>query len=308
MIVTLKHLIPVEIPDWCDIFNHPEFYNLHKTDSSYYFSFFSDEKLIGLCHFTETAPGVFRSPFRGTYGNISFKEDLDLRTKYQCVDELIAFMKSINAKRVEIISAPFAHDLHQCTSFFNIFLNKQFGIINQEINHTLVVDEIPLVEKMMRNNKKRLNKCIREGFVFEEVSTVNDIAEVYQTLKENREGNGHKMSMSLDQIMDMYKVFKEKMYFFKGSQNGVCAVGGLCIKINPKVLYVFYWGDKPGYQQYSPVAFMANGIYEFARKNQFKMMDAGISTLNGEPNFGLITFKENLGFSTSLKLTYAKEL
>ena len=40
---------------------------------------------------------------------------------------------------------------------------------------------------MMRNNKKRLNKCERENFVFEQVFSKPDIEEVYQTIKENRE-------------------------------------------------------------------------------------------------------------------------
>ncbi len=300
--------MPEQVPDWCDIFNHPDFYNLHKTDSSFYLSFFVEEKLVGLCHFTQTEPGVFRSPFRGTYGNISFKEELDLKIKYQCVDELLTFLKQQAAVRVDIISAPFVHDLHQSTSFFNIYQNKHFKVSNQEINHAVAVNSTPLIEKMMRNNKKRLNKCVREGFLFEHVNSQEDMKMVYQTLKENRENNGHKISMTFEQIMDMYQVFPDRMYFFKGSKDGVCAVGGLCIKINPKVLYVFYWGDKPGYEQYSPVAFMANGIYEFAQQHQFELVDAGISTLNGEPNFGLITFKENLGFTTSLKLTYTKEL
>jgi hypothetical protein len=34
----------------------------------------------------------------------------------------------------------------------------------------------------------------------------------------------------------------------------------------------------------------------------FKLLDVGISTLHAQPNFGLINFKRNLGFTESLKL------
>jgi hypothetical protein len=308
MIVTVQNLIPSEIPAWCDLFNHPNFYNLHKTNSCFYLSFFLDEKLIGLCNFTEVEKGVFRSPYRGTYGNISFKEELDLQIKYNCVDELLNFFKVINAKKIEIVSEPFAHSLHNSSSLFNIYIAKSFTISNQEINHTLIVDERPLIEKMMRNNKKRLNKCERENFVFEQVFTTAEIEKVYQTIKENREGKGYKVSMSLEQILDMYKVFPEEMYFFKATQSDNCAAASVCIKLNNNVLYVFYWGDKLGFEQYSPVAYLANGIYNFAQIHNFKLIDAGTSSLHGEPNFGVATFKENLGFTISPKLTYSKEI
>jgi hypothetical protein len=308
MRITVKALIPDNIPPWCDIFNHPLFYNLHKTKSSFYLSFFLEESLIGLCHFTEVEPGVYRSPFRGTYGNLSFKENLDLKLKYDCVDQLLLFAKSMKVKKVEIVSEPFSHNLQKASSFFNIYLNKSFSISNQEINHTLIVDEQLLIEKMMRNNKKRLNKCEREGFKFEKVSSASDIEIVYQTIQENREAKGYKVSMTLDQILKMYKVLPDKLYFFKATHLNTCAASSICIKLNNDVLYVFYWGNKQGFEQYSPVVYLANGIYRFAQQNQFKLIDAGTSSLHGEPNFGVATFKENLGFSISLKLTYSKEL
>ncbi len=308
MSINVKALIPNNVPPWCDIFNHPFFYNLHKTDSSFYLSFFLEESLIGVCHFTEVEPGVYRSPFRGTYGNISFKEDLDLKLKYDCVDQLLLFVKSMKAKKVEIVSEPFSHNLQNSTSLFNIYLNKAFSISNQEINHTLIVDEQLLIEKMKRNNKKRLNKCEREGFKFEKVYSVLDIEIVYQTIHENRKAKGYKVSMTLDQILAMYKVFPDSLYFFKATHLNNCAAACICLKLNIDVLYVFYWGDKQGFEQYSPVVYLANGIYNFAQQNQFKLIDAGTSSLNGKPNFGVATFKKNLGFSISPKLTYSREL
>jgi hypothetical protein len=35
-------------------------------------------------------------------------------------------------------------------------------------------------------------------------------------------------------------------------------------------------------------------------------MDLGISTDNGLPNWGLVGYKENLGFSASLKVRYRR--
>lgn len=308
MSVTLVESIPAETPDWCDLFNLPEFYHLHKTVNSFYFSFFYNEKLIGLTHFTEVENGVFRSPYRGTFGGINFKEELDLQVKHECVRLLVKYFEMGSAKKIEIVTAPFAHNLHESTSLFNSLLNHKFEVSNHEINYTLEVDEQALIEKMMRNNKKRFNKCLREGFEFEKVSGRDEVMAVYETIKVNREGKGYKMSMHFDQILEMQNLFADNMYFFNARQNGDSAASSICIKLNNKVLYVFYWGDKPGFEQYSPVVFLANGIYEFASKNGFGLMDAGTSSVEGYPNFGVATFKENLGFTTSPKLTYTRIL
>lgn len=308
MNLAIKEFIPTSVPIWCDLFNHPHFYNLHKTNSSFYLSFFLEEELVGLCHFTEVGSGVYRSPHKGTYGDISFKNELNLETKYKAIDLLLAFFKTIEAKEIEIIAQPFAHELNKSSCLLNIYLNKSFTISNQEINHTLEIDDQPLALKMMRNNKKRLNKCDREGFLFEQIFLKNEIETVYQIIKQNRENKGYQVSMSLQQILDMYALFPENLFFFKSSHNNNCIAASVCLKLNHSVLYVFYWGDKPGYEQYSSVVHLANGIYKFAQQNNFKIIDAGTSSIKGIPNYGVATFKENLGFTISPKLSYFKQL
>ena len=47
---------------------------------------------------------------------------------------------------------------------------------------------------------------------------------------------------------------------------------------------------------------------DFAQEHGFRLLDAGISTVAGEPNLGLIHFKRGLGFSESLKLRMTKTL
>jgi hypothetical protein len=47
---------------------------------------------------------------------------------------------------------------------------------------------------------------------------------------------------------------------------------------------------------------LASNIYAFCAREGFAVLDVGISTLHEEPNFGLVNFKRNLGFTESLKL------
>lgn len=307
MNISIDIRVPANSAPWCDIFNTVTFFDLYKTARSFYLSLSADGGLAGCIHFTEIEPGIFKSPYRGTYGSFDFKDGVNPETIKYCIDEVCKYLReTLKAKKIIIVSPPFAHDISKSSWLFYSLLNSGFTVDNTEINYTIPVDNLPLTEKMMRNNRKRYNKCLREGFSFEEVTTTAGIADIYAVIKHNRESKGYTVSMTLDQIMDLYRVFPENIYFFKTKQGQTDAASGICIKLNSKTLYVFYWGHMPGLEQYSPVSFLAVGIYDFARKNGFEMIDGGTSSLNGLPNYGVAAFKENLGFTASLKLTYSK--
>jgi hypothetical protein len=308
MNLLIQDSIPAEVPEWCDLFHHPLFYQLNKGNHSVYFSFLLEGKLIGVIHFTEIEPGVFKSPHRGTFGSINFKPEVEIQTQHLAVKMATEKIQELGAKRIEVVSAPFAHDLAQMSVLFNAYIQEGYTISNHEINHCLLVDQTPLIEKMMRNNKKRLNKCVREGFQFKQVKEHSEIEMVYSTIKQNRESKGYKVSMTLEQILKMKELFPENLFFFNTSTNGESAASAICMRINACVLYVFYWGDRPGYEQYSPVAHLADGIYAYAQAGNYTLIDAGTSSLEGVPNYGVSNFKENLGFTISSKPTYAKQL
>jgi hypothetical protein len=303
MNVIIEEKLPSIVPHWCDIFNHPEFYKIHKTDSSFYLSFLYKNKLVGVCHFIEIENGVLKSPHRGTYGGISLSKELSFQVIYDLIGELLAYLKAKRIKLVEIVAEPFSHNLNKASIVLNVFLEKGFSIVNHEINHSVIIDDELLVNKMMRNNRKRYNKCLKEDFHFE-CSSIAEIVNIYDLISENRESNGHRMSMSINQIIDMYKIFPDNLHFFSVKKLQKYVAASICLKISNDVFYVFYWADKTGYEAYSPVVFLANGIYNFAKGFNYKILDVGTSSLNGIPNQGLIKFKENLGFEISPKLTF----
>src|SRR5262249_13645088 len=82
----------------------------------------------------------------------------------------------------------------------------------------------------------------------------------------------------------------------------------ICVKVNNSVLYVFYWGDRPGYEHLSPVTLLAQFIYEYAQRARFNLIDFGTATNGGEPIYGLINFKREIGCFPSPKTTYVKLL
>lgn len=294
---------------WYSIFNHPSYFELHQTPSSVYFSLYDElsKTLLAVCHFTEIESGIFKSPSRGTFAGPEFKE-INIEHQIYFIKRIEERLKEKGAKKIILSTAPFQHSPDHSATLFNTLINDGYIVSSHDLNYGVSVDDEEFIDKIKYNNKKRLKKCIRENFKFEICSDRVSYEEAYNIISENRQSKGYPVTMTFEQIMKMKEIFPQNVYFFKITTNGKGAAASICIRLSENVLYVFYWGDRPGFEQYSPVVLLANGIYNLAKEIGVKMLDAGTSTLAGQPNMGLVKFKENLGMNASLKLTYSKAL
>jgi hypothetical protein len=293
-------------PNWLHIFNSPFFFELHKNNHSYFLKILNDNEVICICHFKENSEKCFISPINGTFGSLSFNKKLKTEEYIEIYRIIEVFLSQKGAKKIIINTPPFIHDVYQNTIILNLLMNNGYKIEKQEINHHLIVTNLSFKEIIKRNNKKKLNQCINQNFEFYQVFGEDEFKKVYNIIKKNRDFNGYKTSMSFEEIIKMQLKFSDDLFFFKVTYNNIDIASSICIKINSEILYVFYWGDLPEYRNFSPVVFIANGIYNFAKENNFKLIDAGTSSINGEINVGVSNFKENLGFEISPKLTFCK--
>ena len=80
----------------------------------------------------------------------------------------------------------------------------------------------------------------------------------------------------------------------------------ICIKINPKILYVFYWGETEGFEKLSPVSYMSTRLVDYCMKNKIDILDLGTSSQKSIPNLGLINFKRAIGARSCNKIKLKK--
>src|SRR6185295_14714483 len=98
--------------DWCSIFNTPEFFNLHKSCTAFYFQLCigNPPQPVGVAHFSEVAPGVFRSPRRGTFGGFEFRHNLRIEAVEGFIDEVERLLVASGAGKIEIKEPPVVFD------------------------------------------------------------------------------------------------------------------------------------------------------------------------------------------------------
>ncbi len=116
------------------------------------------------------------------------------------------------------------------------------------------------------------------------------------------------ITMTYEAILEMAEAFPDRLVFFAASVGDQMIASSICLRIYPSVLYVFYWGDLPGWEKFSPVSLLADAIYEYGRQTGIRLLDLGTSTNHGVPNYGLLNFKREMGCVESLKLTFVKHL
>ncbi|MEH2059446.1 MAG: hypothetical protein V7K97_25485 [Nostoc sp.] len=290
------------------IFNTSDFFYIHQAERAFYFQLCkkNTEIVLGTMHFTEIASDLFKSPAKGTFGGFVIKENIDFNIYEQFIITVDDYLWCIGAKRIEVIMQPMCHNPSLFSLTYNIMIRLGYAVENHELNYNLAVDNICFSAKINHGNRKRLNKCLREGFTAKELDySVYDQA--YSVILENRIRRGFIFSMKYEQILQMVSTFPEKMKLFGVFNKDIIVCSSICVVINPLILYVYAWGDIDNMQNYSPITLLANYIYEYAQKKAFQIVDLGTSTILGEPNIGLMKFKKNLGCQESLKLSFSKD-
>jgi hypothetical protein len=292
------------------IFNEADFFKLHASSAEDVYAQLvrvADDKVCATISFYESGDKVFVSPKRGTFGGLGLNCLLDARTVERFLHLVFDHLKASGAREIDVKCAPFSHDLPLSSLVSNILLRHGGTIASHELNHDMRVDARPFLQRIDYGNVKRIRKCLREGFIATQLD-VSAWEDAYRVICDNRVRRGYPVSMTADQLNTMVKTFPGRLHFFAvypDSHKSRIVAAGICIAVSRDILYVFYWGDAADMGSYSPIALLASCIYEFCQREGFQLLDAGTSTLAGEPNHGLINFKRNLGFSESLKLSFA---
>lgn len=299
--VRISEEIPSKGLDWMDFFNTPEFFNFSFSTNSKFLSFFQKDELIGVCNLAKINER-FVSPVIGTFGGISLLPGLSSDIILKITACFSNYIDLNNLRPLDVILKPICHNLSQQSTLLSGLLSNGFLIDFVDLDQYLKVDDLSFAEKLKRNNLKRLNKCLVANFTFSLVSDNSDLLIVYNTIKLNRESKGYSMSLTFEQVLKSKNYFPNRYFFFAAKNaQGLVVASSICLNLGNGILYVFYWGELPEYKDYSPVVFLANGIYGFCKNHKYQILDIGTSSVTGEPNIGLINFKNGIGCENSIK-------
>ena len=281
------------------IFNTPEFQSL-KSGEMKNFVLFENEKVIGRISFTLDKNKAI-SGHQATFGSFDSQSALSKEMAYSFIGKVCKSLIDDGTKDIIIKHWPECYN--NTPGFEEIFDQTEFRVINTELNQHLVVEEKDFQEIIRKNERKKLNQCIKNEYTFKILSK-SALKEVYDLVAKTRTRKGYPVSMTIGDLERAIKSMPDKYILFGLFDKEKLIATSVSIRVSKDILYNFYHADEFSYRTTSPLVMLVQEIYKYCQQNRIKILDLGISSQNGEKNAGLFTFKENLGCISSNKNTY----
>ena len=263
----------------------------------------ADQSLLAYCAFSGK-DGHWQTPITGAFGGVASKKNVPVVALEFLVERIPSMMSSQCSVQSLTFKLPPASFPDNSPLIANILHRNNWSLTGFDLNYHLTIR--PAEEYLAglgETKRKFIRRLHASGAEFQEAGQVM-LETVYRVIERNRSEQGYPMTMSLDAMSALVQRFKYDIRLFAVTLKSRVVASAICIQINPKYLYVFYWGELPEFRKESPVLLLAKGIAEFCFANGFEVMDIGTSSVNSVPNPGLCAFKESLGCRVTQKPIY----
>jgi hypothetical protein len=290
------------------LFNEPFHINKQPCEEKYTFYLLHQKTKQAHARFTlfvEETKGF--SPCRGPFGSIEFNSQLPVQHLDAFVEYINAFAREIGLQQLAIKSYPFCYQPESSALLSAALLRQKYQLLYTDINYHLPVTQKEFTNGLHLSEKRRLQKCIEKGLVFIEEADP-DLPLIYKLIVDSRTRKGYPVSMSFDDFSQLFDDFPGIYKVFTVRDKQTIAAMTVGVYINQKILYYFLPAHLAAYDAYSPMVLLMQGLYIYCQNNHVELLDLGISTDKSVPNYGLMRFKQNLGASVSLKLSFVKDL
>jgi hypothetical protein len=249
---------------------------------------------------------VARSPYKSPFGSIELSEDLPCDIVFDFIVYVEKALAAKNIDKVIIKTAPLIY--HNAETFVQVsLLNLGFEIINAEISSVIEINAGVSENNFHYSEKKRVRKANNKKLEFK-ILPIEAFHSVFHFIKECRNAKQFPLSMSAEELGSVVARFEEKFQLFGLFDADRLVAASICIRVNSQVLYDFYHDHHKDYNDVSPIAALVDGIRMYCIDRKINLLDLGTSSLEGKPNFGLLTFKSRLGAKASPKFTFEKKL
>lgn len=277
--------------------------NRSKCDGLHALSF-SDGKKNRLGFVMGERDGKLRAPFSAPYTMFAYNKS----EKLEYYDEAAEALKEYARKQGKsmILTLPptvFGSEVSKALSAFyrvgaeNLYVNLNY--------HYETEDFVRYEENLERNARKNFHHAMQQNLCFLRLDSTNanDIERVYRVIKQNREERGFPLRMSLDSIVQTAQVIEADFFVLTYEDHDVAAAQ--VFYVAPHIARVIYWGDIPAFSYLRVMNYLTYKIFEFyySSRPEIRLLDIGISTEDGVPNYGLCDFKSSIGCKTSLQFT-----
>lgn len=241
------------------------------------------------------------------FGSISLFDEVDFDILSDFLNYIETQLRSRGVQNIKIKHYPgIYHPLSNEKVISTIALSG-FRTSSIDINQIIEITSQSFESIIHPMELRNLNKAKKEGIIFTEHPNT-EAKIVFNSIDTFRRARDIPVNIELNSLMKLIDLFPLNYKFFSASMNNEMVAATICVKVNNSILYNFLPAHHSSFNMYSPLVFLIENIYQYASDNRIKHMDLGVSSLNNNPQKGLIRFKERLGSKSLSKLTFIKEI
>lgn len=186
-------------------------------------------------------------------------------------------------------------------------INQGYSVCAAEIASVFDIAG-PSVEPLLhRSEKRRHSKARDAGLVFRQV-TEDEFVTIFQFIQMCRAEKDFTMSMTIEELSAAVSQFPGRYVLFGVFDRTTLVAAAVCVRVYDDVLYDFYHDHSKDSDHLSPVVMLVDGIHQYCFANNIRLLDLGTSSVDGQPNFGLLRFKMRLGARPVPKYIFKKKL
>ncbi len=275
------------------LFHRPEYFLLHAVgdnDRCFQLARTSSDRVVAAAPFFENAPGEFVSPRRGSFGGFYFLDDA---VPLPLLESFIAAVESelleLGMRGASLCLPPQAYCPHHVAILVNVLLRSGYSVARHELSYSREVSAERFIDRVHQGNRRNVRRCRRRGYACRRLES-SELRSAYAVVVRNRNRRGHPVTMSWEALHEMSERLPGALSSFGVFHLGQLIAAAICVNVSSDILYVFYWGEIDGYGSPSPITLLAETIYDHCRDSGISTLDVGTSTVDGEPNHGLVRF------------------
>lgn len=254
-----------------------------------------------LCRFAETSAGNFVSGYRAPFAGIECTDILQLDSFIRYSKETF---KSLGATSVMIRQSPGCYQPEVWVPIHDALINHGFQLNHSDINQHIFVDPVIEFQSFIDDQKRRRLNTLKSRGARVEIADHIDSDLWYELYVKSRVHKNFPLTISKEEYNRLSLQLPNTYRYAGAFLDGKLIANAIFVHVNSDVLYYFLAASDPEYASLSPSVFILETMYEIAQRQQYRILDLGISSVNGTLNEGLHFFKKSLGAIDSQKNTY----
>ncbi len=276
-----------------DYFDANEIPNMHSFGNS------SNELHVHFSIQQDTALSLPNAPYSGIIADDS--SNFDSISNF--IDQTLGQLREMGITRCIINQAP-AFFFSRSGQIHKVFQSKGYQA-TAEINHHIDLNQWQNDFSQMQ--MRRVQKGIKSNLSFNQ-ETVSSLTEIHEFISHCRAQQDLKINIDLDRLRHLFATLDCFRIHTVRDASGTLLACLVSIVVTDEIIYSYLPAFDRDFSALSPLSFLYYHLLPELYLQKFKIMDMGISSINGEPQTGLIRYKEGVGGKKTLRYSYAKDL